>query len=162
MASTKSLTRQEMENFLYHEARLLDEGRLDEWFALFTEDAHYWVPQSKDDLDPTREVSIIYDDHNRLAARMYRHQQTPVHGQIPPSRTRHFVTNVEVADEPDSEETVGYANFIIYELRRNEQRSFAGSYEYRLRRQGDGWRIVLKKANLINSDSPLYNLTFLI
>jgi 3-phenylpropionate/cinnamic acid dioxygenase small subunit len=156
------LTRAEAEDFLYRESGLLDEGRLEEWLALFTEDGHYWIPQNRDDVDPTREVSILYDDRAHLEARIYRLLHTPVHGQIPPSRIRHFITNVQVADGAAADEVLLRANFIVYEVRANEQRSLAGQYEYRLRQQDGAWRIALKKAYLINNDCPIYNLSFVV
>lgn len=155
------MTRQEAEELLYHEARLLDEGRIEEWLELFTEDGCYWIPENRDEADPTREVSIIYDDRQRLEERVYRLRQTPVHGQVPPSRTRRFISNVQVESE-DGEEATVCANFIVYEVRLDEQRSLAGQSRYDLRRVGDDWRIVFKKVNLINNDSPIFNLTFLI
>ncbi len=48
-----------VEQFLYREARLADEQRLDDWLALWDEDALYWVPCNQDDIDPTRQLSII-------------------------------------------------------------------------------------------------------
>ena len=162
MIDASRLTRQEAEDFLYHESRLLDEWRLEEWLALFAEDGRYWVPQNRDDLDTSREVSIIFEDRQRLEARVHRMLHTPIHGQIPPSRTSHLVTNVQV-EEPDENGGVAvHASFVVYEVRRDRQRAFAGRYEYRLRSEGAGWRIGLKKVRLLNNDSPIYNLTFML
>ena len=61
------IDRWEIENFLYREARLLDEGKLQDWLKLFTEEARYWIPCNRDDIDPMREVSIIYDDRDAVA-----------------------------------------------------------------------------------------------
>jgi hypothetical protein len=85
----------EAERFLVAEARLLDERRFEEWEALFTDDAVYWVPMDPD-RDPADTVSIIYDDRKRLHERVYRLTRTPVLDQNPPSRTVRFVANVEV------------------------------------------------------------------
>lgn len=159
--SIKKLSRQEAEDFLYREAALLDDMRLEEWLELFTDDATYWIPENKDDLDPTRETSILYDDRFRMEDRVWRLVHGPAHSQIPPSRTRRMIGNVEVRDGEDGE-VILYSNFAIFEIRRNEQRTFAGRYEHRLRLEGSEWRIVQKKANLINNASPIYNLTFMI
>ena len=56
----------ECEKFLVHEARLLDEGRFDEWLALFTADAWYWVPSEPNQASPRDTVSLIYDDRRLL------------------------------------------------------------------------------------------------
>src|ERR1700740_3674623 len=57
------------EQFLAHEARLLDEGKFDDWLALFTPDAWYWVPSEPDQPDPHETVSLIYDDPRLLETR---------------------------------------------------------------------------------------------
>ena len=54
------------ERFLLHEARLLDEARFDDWLALFTPDAWYWVPSAPDQDNPHDTVSLIYDDRRLL------------------------------------------------------------------------------------------------
>ena len=53
-------------------------------------------------------------------------------------------------------------NLIIYEARVGQERSYAARCQHDLRLQDGGWRISLKKVVLVNGDSPLYNLTFLI
>ncbi len=160
-AQTKKLSRQEAEDFLYREAALLDDMRLEEWLEFFTEDATYWIPENKDNLDPTRETSILYDDRFRMEDRVWRLTHGNAHAQIPPSRTRRMIGNVEVHEETDGEVVV-YSNFAIFEIRRNEQRTFAGRYEHRLRLEEGNWRITRKKVNLINNASPIYNLTFMV
>jgi benzoate/toluate 1,2-dioxygenase subunit beta len=86
MAADNVADRQEIEAFLYHEARLLDDGRLDDWLALFTPDAYYWIPCNADDVDPARHVSLVYDDRQHLADRIWRLQSGWAHAQDPPSR----------------------------------------------------------------------------
>ena len=84
-----------IERFLYHEARLLDEGQLDDWLALLTPDAYYWIPCNANDVDPTRHVSLIYDDRQHLEDRIWRIKSGWAHAQDPPSHTRRIVGNVE-------------------------------------------------------------------
>ena len=60
--------RHKIESFLYREARLMDEHAYDEWLALWTDDALYWVPCNEDDFDPERHVSIVYENKARLEA----------------------------------------------------------------------------------------------
>lgn len=158
---TEKLSQQEAEDFLYREAALLDDMKLEEWLELFTDDATYWIPENKDDPDPSRETSILYDDRFRMEDRVWRLSHGPAHSQIPPSRTRRMISNVEVREAADGE-VVLYSNFVIFEVRRDEQRTFAGRYEHRLRREDGGWRIARKKAILVNNASPIYNLTFMV
>src|SRR4051812_13028370 len=55
--------------FLEHEARLLDEAKFDDWLALFTADAWYWVPSEPGQSNPHDTVSLIYDDRRLLETR---------------------------------------------------------------------------------------------
>jgi 3-phenylpropionate/cinnamic acid dioxygenase small subunit len=164
----------EVEALLYREARLLDENRYEDWQALFTEDARYWLPIDGDgsDIDPERSISIIYDDLARIDERVFRTLHTRVLDQNPRSRTVHMVSNVEVEPERVDGDVVVRCTQLIGELRPggrgqvglNDQRYFAGRCEYRLREDeaaGD-WRISLKKVVLLNADQPIYNLTFIV
>ena len=72
IGSAIDITKDAVEAFLYHEARLADENRYDEWFALWTEDVCYWVPVNVDDYDPDEHVSILYDNRDRLQDRIDR------------------------------------------------------------------------------------------
>src|SRR6476646_6401147 len=58
--------------FLEHEVRLLDEAKFDDWLALFTLDAWYWVPTEPDQANPHDTVSLIYDDRRLLETRVRR------------------------------------------------------------------------------------------
>jgi p-cumate 2,3-dioxygenase subunit beta len=165
-------TRAEAEDLLYREARLLDTGQLEEWLTLFTEDGMYWLP-IEDGADPAaaaQAVSIVYDDSSRRAERVYRTLHTPVLDQNPRSRTVHLVGNVEVLDADGRGDVQVLCNQVIGEIRSGGQRQvglnaprwFGARCEFRLRASPDGWRISLKKTVLIDSDQPLYNLTFMI
>jgi 3-phenylpropionate/cinnamic acid dioxygenase small subunit len=171
VTSTRPLTRAEAEEFVYREVRLLDTLRLDEWLDLFTEDGLYWLPvEDGDPADAPNVVSIVYDDAERRAERVYRTQHTPVLDQSPRSRTVHLVSNVEVLGADERGDTVVACSQFIGELRPggprqvglNHTRIFAARGEYRLRATPDGWRMSLKKLVLVDSDQPLYNLTFMI
>jgi 3-phenylpropionate/cinnamic acid dioxygenase small subunit len=151
-----------VERFLYHEARLLDEGRLDEWLALFTADAYYWIPCNANDVDPARHVSLIYDDRQHLADRVWRLKSGWAHAQDPPSHTRRIVGNVEPRPAEGEDALVVSSTFILVELRRGLQTLFAGRYEHRLRQDGDGWRIAFKKVELLNNNAPIDSLTFIV
>lgn len=153
--------RHQIENFLYREARLMDEHAYDEWLSLWTEDALYWVPCNEDDIDPQRHVSIIYDNRARLEDRIERLKSGAAYAQDPKSRLRRVVSNVE-SEEGDNGEITVYANFNLTELRRSRQDTFAGRTIYKLRPQGDGFKIAYKKVLLVNNDEVIDNLTFLI
>lgn len=161
------LTRAEAEEFLYHEAELLDDWRLEDWLKLFTEDGVYWLPID-DTRDPDENTSIIYDVPVRREERVFRLLETPVPSQAPPSRTLHAVTNVRVERPGADGFTVVRSCQTITELRSGdfrqtglgEQRTFVAHCVHRLRPDPDGWRIALKKLVLLNRDISIRNLTF--
>ena len=166
----RNMTRQEAEDFLYMEARLLDENRLEEWLGLFTSDGMYWLPIDEED-DPERQASVIHDDPLQREKRVHQLRQGPRYSQLPASRTIHYLSNVEVEAAPDGEAHLR-CNVLILELRPGDhqalqrglgnQRALAGRCFYRLVFRNGGWRIALKKVLLIDRDMPLYNLTFIL
>lgn len=140
--------REEVEDFLYEEAALLDEWRLDEWAALFTEDAKYVVPTT--DLpegDPARDLVFIDDDIVRIRARVKRLNSRHAHREYPSSRTRRFISNVRVKQTGESVLTVS-ANALVYRFRSGEVAPYVGRYEYRLKRVDGGFRISYRRATL--------------
>jgi 3-phenylpropionate/cinnamic acid dioxygenase small subunit len=153
--------RYQVEQFLYHEAQLMDEHRFDEWLALWTEPALYWVPSNRDEIDPGREVSLIYDDWVRLQLRITRLKSGFAHAQEPRSRMRRVVSNI-VVEEAGNGEIVAHSNFLLAELRRGKQDLFAGRTIHRLRPHNGSFKLVTKKVLLVNNDEPIDNLTFLI
>jgi len=117
------------ERFLLHEARLLDDGKFDDWLALFTPDAWYWVPSEPDQDNPHDTVSLIYDD-------------------------RRIVSNVSIEDSGNNACTVR-SKFVMIEYRRDSQRLFAGTAFHRLVQADGGIFIASKRVNLVNCDAPL-------
>jgi benzoate/toluate 1,2-dioxygenase subunit beta len=151
-----------IERFLFHEARLMDAHRLDEWLALWDEDATYWVPCNGDDIDPTRSVSVIYDRRGQVRNRIQRIKETLWLKEQAP-RLRRIVGNIEIDAESDSDtEIVVGSNFILAELHRHRQTLWAGNTIHKLIPDGDRFRIKYKKVVLLNNDEPLPNLLFLI
>jgi 3-phenylpropionate/cinnamic acid dioxygenase small subunit len=147
-------SRAAFEEFIIHEARLLDERRFRDWMALFADDGTYWVPAMPDQQSPFDQASLFYDDRELMKTRVDRLEHPRIHVQTPPSRTAHIVGNiaVEQADEARGEYVVG-STFIMVEHRDDQQRVFAGRQRHRLRRDGANFRIVQKRVDLINCDS---------
>jgi benzoate/toluate 1,2-dioxygenase beta subunit len=156
-----AVDRQQVEQFIYHEADLMDEHRYDEWLALWTDDALYWVPSGRDDIDPEREISLIYDDRVRLQVRITRLKSGFAHAQEPKSRMRRVVSNI-VTKEAENGDIVVFSNFLLIELRRGKQDTFAGRTIHRLRPDNGSFRLASKKVLLVNNDEHIDNLTFLI
>jgi 3-phenylpropionate/cinnamic acid dioxygenase small subunit len=155
------MTPREIELFLYREARLMDEHRYREWLSLWTEDAIYWVPCAAGATDPDTEVSIIYDDREKLADRAaYLESGTLLDAKSRP-QLRRVISNVETASLNEAETEVS-SNFILVEARVREQHLWCGRSIHRLRTQGGDLKMSFKKVLLVNSFQPLPTMQFLI
>lgn len=147
-----------IEQFLYHEARLLDEQRFEEWNALFTEDGVYWAPASPGQPDATHHVSLIYENALLRAVRIKRFRHPNAFSLQPKPRTVHMVSNVMIDSAAPNGDCVVTSRFLMAQYRRERQDLFAGTYTHRLRRTAGGYRIALKKAELVNCDAPMENV----
>jgi len=150
----------EAEQFLFHEARLLDERRFRDWMALFAEDGTYWVPATPDQGSPFDQASLFYDDCDLMQTRIARLEHPRIHVQTPPSRTAHLIGNVVV--QSDADEIVVGSTVIMVEYRNEKQRIFAGRQTHRLRREDSQLRIVQKRVDLINCDSAFEAVAVMI
>jgi 3-phenylpropionate/cinnamic acid dioxygenase small subunit len=155
------LSRSEAEDLLYREARCLDDHCYQEWLAMFGENASYWIPCNGEGKDPNREISLVFDDRQRLADRIGRLESGLAHAQSPASKTKRLVSNVQIENATETAATV-LSGFILYELRRGKERIFAGRYEHRLHLIDGNWKIACKKVVLINNDEVIDNLTFIV
>ncbi|MGH7932729.1 MAG: aromatic-ring-hydroxylating dioxygenase subunit beta [Candidatus Binataceae bacterium] len=149
-----------VERFLYHEARLMDDHSYDEWLKLWDEDATYWLPCNADDIDPTRNVSIIYDRRGQLRNRIQRLKETLWLKEQAP-RLKRLISNIEV-DESATDELSVSANFILAELHRHQQFMWAGTSLYKLVPRDGAFKIKYKKVVLLNNNEALPNMLFLI
>ena len=157
---------QEIEQFLYREARLLDNRQFHQWLELLTEDVRYWMPlrssryapisksiasldeahQEAREITGPDELVVMDETRDSLRRRIERLDSGFAWAEDPPSRTRHFLSNVEVetADRPG--EVRVYSNFIMYRTRGEREEDFyVGSREDILRNTDDGWRIAYRK-----------------
>jgi p-cumate 2,3-dioxygenase beta subunit len=147
------VSRQQVEDFLYAEAALLDSWSLDDWLLLYDEDAKYEVPcNDAPDGNPDTDLLLIDDDYARLRARVTRLNSRRAHREYPHSRTNHQVFNVRVAD-PDGDGAIGVtASFTVWRFRGDKSSCYVGCYRYRLRRSDNGFRIAFKRAELDMTD----------
>lgn len=161
----------EVENFIFREARLADEGRYQEWLSLWTEDAVYWVPCGDGDTDPTRSVSLIYDNRARLEDRVARLASGAVLAQDQNLKIRRLISNFEIEASGDMEtkiletkvlETKVQSNFIIVEARGSSQYTWCGRSVHILRKLGEELKIARKTVFLVNADQEMPSLHFLV
>ena len=143
-----TVTRQEVEDFLFTDAALLDEWRLDEWLQTFEPGATYEVPTTdRPNEDPHRSQYYVWDDYELLSARVRRLKSKHAHAENPHSRTRRLVTNVRVG-EPDGSLLPVYAAFLIYKIRDGNVDQFVGRYEHILSTTGGRLRFWKRRAVL--------------
>jgi benzoate/toluate 1,2-dioxygenase subunit beta len=148
------------EQFLFHEARLLDTQRYEEWLELFTDDATYWVPLEQGQKEPYQTSSIIHDDRTLLELRVKQLRHPRAHARVPLARTVHHVTNVMVLSE-HGEVHVASALSVV-EFRNEKQRLYGALVEHRLRRSSDTFRIAHKRIDLINSEGEIDGIAILL
>jgi 3-phenylpropionate/cinnamic acid dioxygenase small subunit len=162
MTATISLElKSAVEQFLFRESRLMDENDYDAWLELWADDCTYWVPCNDEGTDPAGKVSIIYANRGELEDRVWRLKSLHAHTQRPKSRLTRVLSNIELETVTDSEIMV-HSAFTICEIRKNETHIWYGRNIHVLLRTDDGFIIKSKKVILVNNDTAMPNLTFII
>jgi len=149
-----------IDEFLYHEARLLDTQQYEAWLELFTEDATYWVPLEQGQKDALETSSIVHDDRTLLELRVKQFRHPRAHARQPLARTVHQVSNIQVISRNDVEAQVA-STLVLVEFRNGKQRLWGALVEHRLRRTGEGWKIAHKRIDLVNSEGELEGIAIL-
>ena len=167
------LLKEEIEQFLYREAELLDERRYEEWLALFSEDAQYFMPMRRNvpHDEPEREFTRAgvdvnwFDEGKDTLTRRVKQILTGIHwAEEPPSRICHLISNVQVmpvarSGAPPGEVTVK-SRFLVYRNRVETETDFlVGKREDLLRRVNGGWQIARRKIILDQNVLLAKNLT---
>ena len=165
------LLKDEIEQFLYREAELLDERRYEEWLALFTDDVRYWmpmrrnVPRDEPDREFTREGVDVnwFDEGKDTLTRRVQQILTGLHwAEEPPSRTCHMVANVQIL-RVTTDEATAKCRFLVYRNRvETETDLLVGKREDTLRRIDTEWRIARRMIVLDQSVLLAKNLTFFL
>jgi len=165
------LLRQEVEDFLYREAELLDERRYEEWLELLTDDVRYVmpmrrnVPHDESEREFTREGVDVnwFDEGKDTLTRRVRQIRTGIHwAEEPPSRTSHLISNVQlVAAGPAPTELMVKSRFLLYRNRvETETDVLVGKREDVLRRVNGGFKIARRRIILDQNVLLAKNLTF--
>ena len=137
----------DVEQFLFREARTLDEGQYDDWLELLTDDIRYWAPvrETTNDVDSDlrgpQEMALFDDDILFLRARVQRLHSGLAHAETPRSRTRRFLTNFEII-KATAENVEVFCNFMIYQTRLEKTEAvYVGKRKDVLKRSGKTWKI---------------------
>jgi len=161
---------QEIEQFLYHEARILDERRHEDWYALLADDLHYFMPtrynrlrrEAEKEFSAPDEAAFFDEDKQSIAMRIRRLNTGKAWAEDPPSRTRHLVSNVVIRQRGNGEYAVD-CYFMIYRSRlEREVEMFVGMRHDVLRRTGTAAGFQLAKRTIILDQATLLarNLSF--
>ncbi len=150
------ITPQQLIDFVVHESRLLDAKRFDEWSALFTDDAWYWIPLVPDQEDGINHTSHLYEDKLLRDLRVERLKSPRAFSQQPPSRCHHLLQMpaVEEFDEAGNWFVVR-TEFHYTESQGDELQFFVGTFFHHLTVRDNGLRMTLKRVNLLNCDAAL-------
>ena len=149
--------------FVYREARLLDEKRFDEWFALLTDDVRYWMPLSRGQADGDLHTSLFYEDRLLLQVRIERLRHPHAFSQQQPSYCQHIL------QQPRLETTGAAAGellvrtpFLYVEVQLDRQLMLAAVAYHRLIETEGGLRLRHKKIELLNCDAALPSIQLLL
>ncbi len=168
------LLKDEIEQFLYQEAELLDERRFEEWLDFLTEDIRYWMPMRRNvkfgelDREFTREGHDInwFDEGKDTLVRRVNQILTGVHwAEEPLSRVCHSVSNIQILDATPSlsqpTEVSIKCRFLVYRNRvETETAILVGKREDTLRNVNGQWKIAQRKIILDQNVLLAKNLTF--
>jgi 3-phenylpropionate/cinnamic acid dioxygenase small subunit len=170
---------QSIVSFVYRESDLLDANQLEDWLALYSDDAHYWIPL---DWTPhvegtatrqygtgagSQRVNIVYDDMARLRDRITRMRSGSFWDETPPSRVVRLLTNVEARseylDDQGRSHVIVHAKTLVRQVRRERENVLVGQVTHDLIEVSDlSWQIFLKKITLVNAEKPLWNMTYIL
>lgn len=144
-----------VEQFLFHQAALLDARRWSEFVDLFAPEGIYWMPASPDQTTGEGVPSIFYEDRSLMTVRVKRLGHPHAWSQMTSWGTSHLVGNVAIeSSDARTGEVAVRSRFHMMEFRNDVVRHFAGGYAHRLVRVGDGFRIKLQRVDPVNAQGP--------
>lgn len=155
-------TREDLIDFVYAEARMLDEGRFADWLALWLPEGHYWMPLDYKQSDPETVTSLLYEDNFMLRLRVERLEGERTFSQKPKSRCHH-VLNRPFVDEfdPGANRYVTTTSMHYVETRLDEQQLLAVTARHELKVIDGTIRIANKRVDLLNCDAAFGNIQLL-
>lgn len=162
-----AVTDQQLIDFVYAEARMLDEQQFEAWLTLFTEDGYYWMPLAHDQTDPRHHTSLLYEDKLLLRVRVERLAGQRTFSQQPKSRSHHLLARPEIETghawhAPDQGQYTVRTAFHYVETRLDQQALFAGWSTHQLVATPDGLRIKEKRVDLVNCDAAHRSIQLLM
>lgn len=153
---SKSLpSKRTVRKFVLNEARLIDDKKFDEWLGLFLEDAIYWMPLARDQVEEDVHNSLFYEDTLLLTVRVKRLSHPRAFSQQPPSYCQHVLQKPEVTYDDKSETVHTSTPFIYIECQGDEQVILTGKLCHQLKCFDGKLKIYRKRVDLLNRDAAL-------
>lgn len=152
--------RHRVEQFLFHEARLLDDNQWEHWLELFEPQGMYWVPRTRGQTDTRGHISLFWEDAMLRNVRVRRLRNPRNWSQQPPTRSVRIIGNVSLSGGADDALTVR-SSFHMLDFRAEDQRAFGGWYTHTLKPDplaDGGFSIRMKRVDLLNCDAVHENL----
>ena len=149
------LTLEQVEQFLYREARHLDDREFEKWLEFYAPEAEFWMPAWDDDdkliQDPQTEISLIYYPHKGgLEDRVFRiRTERSSATSLPEPRTSHNISNVEIVEQTEGQCKVRF-NWLTFNFRYKTVDSYFGTSFYTIDTSGERPLITNKKVVLKN------------
>ena len=154
--ATAPVTRQDLIDLVVTEARLIDDGRFEEWNALFADDGFYWVPLSRGQTDPIGQASLMYEDKLLRDLRIARLRDPRAHSLQAPVHCHHLLQLPTVEHfDPDRNDYELRTAFHYTERQRDDIQFHVGTARLRLRVDDGALKIVLKRVDLLDADTAL-------
>ncbi|MGE0830077.1 MAG: aromatic-ring-hydroxylating dioxygenase subunit beta [Hyphomonadaceae bacterium] len=164
-ALAEKVTQQEVEQFLFHEAELLDDWRLEEWLELFDEERGGFYMPSTDSphSDPRTSLYLIADDMPKLRTRVAQLASGITWAENPQSRTRHMISNVRLGGM-DGDCLRVRANFVVYRMRFQNIDPYIGEYHYKLLPIGGGQFKIVERRVILDLEAlrPHGKVSFIV
>ena len=157
------MTRDELIDFVYDEAALIDQMRWDAWLALFHADGRYWMPLEWQQEDPVLQPSLMYEDRLLLTVRVERLAGERTFSQKPKSRCHHLLERPRITSMGEDDGVFRLRTSFIYtETRGDLLERYSGWVGHELVEVGGALQIRLKRIDLINFDAPFSNIQLFI
>ena len=156
MSGDARATRERLFEFVYDEARLIDDKRFDDWYELFTDDGIYWMPLTREQPDGINHTSLLYEDKLLLRVRIERLKSPRSFSQHQPSFCQHVLQQPALeSTAADSRSWVTRTPFVYVESQGDSQLLLAGVSRLHIVEQDGSLRMRLKKVDLIMREAAL-------
>lgn len=165
-ATLNTVSLEKIAQFLYKEARFLDDKQWDDWLQCYAPSAQFWMPAWDDDdkltEDPETEISLIYyPDRQGLEDRVFRIKTERSSATMPDTRTSHNIANIELIEQNGDQVTVRF-NWNTLSFRYKTVYSYFGMSRYVIDCSSEQFKIlnkyVILKNDYINQVIDVYHL----